>query len=81
MKVESVKSVFIFLLKARIFKLGVQDSVPIFLFIVIPPNNINKRSSRIDTYLTIKKKNPTDDPPIVQCMFSFQEVDVFCTSA
>jgi len=59
MKVESVKSVFI-LLKARIFKLGVQHSVPIFLFfIIIPPNNINKRLHKIDTCLTIKKKNPT----------------------
>lgn len=81
MKVESVKSVFIFSLKARIFKLGVRDSVPIFLFIIILPNNINKRSRRIDTYLTIKKNNPTADPPIVQFIFSFQEVDVFCKSA
>lgn len=57
MKVESVKSVFIFLLKARIFKLSVQYSVPIFHFyIVIPSNIINKRLHKIVTCLTIKKQ-------------------------
>lgn len=56
MKVESVKSIFIFLLKARIFKLGVQHSVAIFLlFIIIAPNDVSERLHKIDTCLTIKK--------------------------
>lgn len=78
MKVESVKSVFIILLKARIFKLGVQHSGPVFLFIIVSTNNINERLHKIDTCLTIK--SPTDDIQIIQYIFSFQEMDVFCKS-